>query len=152
MYKLICYLTAIYQYSKTIHYEVKGEAFYGKHLFNDRIAENMNDYVDLIKEVVFLGHAKDAPSAVAILEGVLPLLPATEENDQQNYINLYNLIFNALDEIERLNKKELSVGDKNLIGGIAQDLQQNLGLLWRQITPYAYETMQERAFMPEAEI
>lgn len=29
MFKLICYLTAIYQYSKTIHYEVKGEAFYG---------------------------------------------------------------------------------------------------------------------------
>lgn len=25
MYKLICYLTAIYQYSKTIHYEVKVE-------------------------------------------------------------------------------------------------------------------------------
>lgn len=152
MFKLICYLTAIYQYSKTIHYEVKGEAFYGKHLFNDRIAENMNDYVDLIKEVVYLGHAKDAPSAGQVLEGALPLLPATKENDQQNYINLYNLIFLALDEIEELNKKELSVGDKNLIGGIAQDLQQNLGLLWRQITPYAYETMQERAFMPEAEI
>ena len=99
-----------------------------------------------------MGHAKDAPSAVAILEGVLPLLPATEENDQQNYINLYNLIFNALDEIEQLNQKKLSVGDKSLIGGIAQDLQQNLGLLWRQITPYAYETMQERVFMPEAEI
>lgn len=152
MFKLICYLTAIYQYSKTIHYEVKGEAFYGKHLFNDRIAENMNDYVDLIKEVVFLGHAKDAPSAGQVLEGALPLLPTTEENDQQNYINLYNLIFLALEEIEQLNKKVLSVGDKNLIGGIAQDLQQNLGLLWRQITPYAYETMQERAFMPEAEI
>ena len=99
-----------------------------------------------------MGHAKDAPSAGAILEGVLPLLPATEENDQQNYINLYNLIFLALDEIEMLNQKELSVGDKNLIGGIAQDLQQNLGLLWRQITPYAYETMQERVFMPEVEI
>lgn len=152
MFKLICYLTAIYQYSKTIHYEVKGEAFYGKHLFNDRIAENMNDYVDLIKEVVFLGHAKDAPSAGQVLEGALPLLPAVEENDQQNYINLYNLIFLALEEIEELNKKVLSVGDKNLIGGIAQDLQQNLGLLWRQITPYAYETMQERAFMPEAKI
>lgn len=152
MYKLICYLTAIYQYSKTIYYEVKGEAFYGKHLFKDRIAENMNGYVDLIKEVVYLGHAKEPPAAGAILEGVLPLLPATEENDQQNYINLYNLIFNALDDIEQLNQKELSVGDKNLIGGIAQDLQQNLGLLWRQITPYAYETMQERAFMPEAEI
>lgn len=152
MYKLICYLTAIYQYSKTIHYEVKGEAFYGKHLFNDRIAENMNGYVDLIKEVVYLGHAKEPPAAGAILEGVLPLLPVTEDNDQKNYINLYNLIFNALDEIEQLNQKELSVGDKNLLGGIAQDLQQNLGLLWRQITPYAYETMQERAFMPEAEI
>lgn len=152
MFGLICYLTAIYQYSKSVHYDVKGEAFYGKHLFNDRIADNMNDYVDLIKEVVFLGHATMPPTAGQVLEGALPLLPQMTDNDQQNFINLYNLIFDALEHIEKLNKEPLSVGDVNLLGGIAQDLQQNLGLLWRQISPYAYDTMQERVFMPEVNL
>ena len=104
MFGLICYLTAIYQYSKSVHYDVKGEAFYGKHLFNDRIADNMNDYVDLIKEVVFLGHATMPPTAGQILESALPLLPQMTDNDQQNFINLYNLIFDALEHIEKLNK------------------------------------------------
>lgn len=152
MFGLICYLTAIYQYSKSVHYDVKGDSFYGKHLFNDRIADNMNDYVDLIKEVVFLGHATMPPTASQVLEGALPLLPQMTDNDQQNFINLYNLIYDALEHIENLNKKDLSVGDVNLLGGIAQDLQQNLGLLWRQISPYAYDTMQERVFMPEVNL
>lgn len=152
MFGLICYLTAIYQYSKSVHYDVKGEAFYGKHLFNDRIAENMNDYVDLIKEVVFLGHSTMPPTSGQVLEGALPLLPQMTDNDQQNFINLYNLIYDALAHIENVNKEHLSVGDVNLLGGIAQDLQQNLGLLWRQISPYAYETMQERVFMPEVKL
>ena len=152
MFGLICYLTTIYQYSKSVHYDVKGDSFYGKHLFNDRIADNMNDYVDLIKEVVFLGHATMPPTAGQVLEGALPLLPQMTDNDQQNFINLYNLIYDALEHIENINKEPLSVGDINLLGGIAQDLQQNLGLLWRQISPYAYETMQERVFMPEVKL
>ena len=152
MFGLICYLTAIYQYSKSVHYDVKGEAFYGKHLFNDRIADNMNDYVDLIKEVVFLGHATMPPTSGQVLEGALPLLPQMTDNDQQNFINLYNLIYDALEHIENLNKELLSVGDVNLLGGIAQDLQQNLGLLWRQISPNAYDTMQELVLKPEVNI
>lgn len=54
--KLICYLVAIQNFTKDIHYSCKGDAFYGKHLLVDRIYDGLDDFIDGIKETCLLGN------------------------------------------------------------------------------------------------
>jgi DNA-binding ferritin-like protein len=137
--KLIALLIAVKGYAKNIHYKVHGEAFYGKHLFADRIAganddddEIIDGYIDLLKEVCILGHGFEPLSTEEYYNNSLELFPETSENDDQlNFANMLTLIIQTLDFIENL--KDLSKGDENLIGAIAQDLQQNAGLLSLQV-------------------
>jgi DNA-binding ferritin-like protein len=137
--KLIALLIAVKGYAKNIHYKVHGEAFYGKHLFADRIAganddddEIIDGYIDLLKEVCILGHGFEPLSTEEYYNNSLELFPETSENDDQlNFANMLTLIIQTLDFIE--NFKDLSKGDENLIGAIAQDLQQNAGLLSLQV-------------------
>ena len=137
--KPIALLIAVKGYAKNIHYKVHGEAFYGKHLFADRIAganddddEIIDGYIDLLKEVCILGHGFEPLSTEEYYNNSLELFPETSENDDQlNFANMLTLIIQTLDFIE--NFKDLSKGDENLIGAIAQDLQQNAGLLSLQV-------------------
>ncbi len=137
--KLITLLIAIKGYAKNIHYTVHGDAFYGKHLFADRIAgageddgEVIDGYIDLLKEVCILGHGFDTLSTEEYYNNSLELFPETSNDDDQlNFANMLTLLVQTLDFIENL--KGLSKGDENLIGAIAQDLQQNVGLLSLQV-------------------
>lgn len=137
--KLIALLIAIKGYAKNIHYTVHGATFYGKHLFADRIAganddddEIIDGYIDLLKEVCILGHGFEPLSTEEYYNNSLELFPETSGNDDQlNFANMLTLIIQTLDFIENL--KDLSKGDENLIGAIAQDLQQNAGLLSLQV-------------------
>nr|DAO24373.1 MAG TPA: hypothetical protein [Caudoviricetes sp.] len=137
--KLIVLLIAVKGYAKNIHYKVHGEAFYGKHLFVDRIVganddddEIIDGYIDLLKEVCILGHGFEPLSTEEYYNNSLELFPETSENDDQlNFANMLTLLVQTLDFIENL--KDLSKGDENLIGAIAQDLQQNAGLLSLQV-------------------
>lgn len=136
--KLICYLIAIQQYAKDIHYTVHGDAFYGKHLFADRIADAQADddimttYIDQLKEVCVLGHEYHTLPSEEYLKGAIELLPTVvEKDDKQNFLNIHQLIKDCLLFIDEL--EGLTCGDENLIGAIAQDLQNNYGLLNLQI-------------------
>lgn len=137
--KLIALLIAVKGYAKNIHYTVHSSAFYGKHLFADRIAganddddEIIDGYIDLLKEVCILGHGFEPLSTEEYYNNSLELFPETSENDDQlNFANMLTLLVQTLDFIENL--KDLSKGDENLIGAIAQDLQQNTGLLSLQV-------------------
>lgn len=136
--KLISLLIAVKGYAKNIHYTVHGDAFYGKHLFADRIAGSDDDdeiiagYIDLLKEVCILGHGFEPLSTEEYYNKSLELFPKTsDDNDNLNFTNMLTLIIQTLDFIENL--KDLSKGDENLIGAIAQDLQQNAGLLSLQV-------------------
>ena len=137
--KLIVLLIAVKGYAKNIHYTVHSSAFYGKHLFADRIAganydddEIIDGYIDLLKEVCILGHGFEPLSTEEYYNNSLELFPETSENDDQlNFANMLTLLVQTLDFIENL--KDLSKGDENLIGAIAQDLQQNAGLLTFQV-------------------
>lgn len=137
--KLIALLIAVKGYAKNIHYTVHGAAFYGKHLFADRIAgagedddEIIDGYIDLLKEVCILGHGFDTLSTEEYYNNSLELFPEiSNDDDQLNFANMLTLLIQTLDFIENL--KGLSKGDENLIGAIAQDLQQNVGLLSLQV-------------------
>ena len=47
---LISYLVAICNYSKDIHYNSKGSAFYSKHILADLVLDGLDEKIDDIKE------------------------------------------------------------------------------------------------------
>ena len=60
--QLIMRITAIMNYAKDIHYTVHGDAFFGKHLFADRIDGDNNEYIDLL--FLFLSAFKNPPTYI----------------------------------------------------------------------------------------
>lgn len=120
---LIVYLVAIKNYAKDIHYNCSGQDFYGKHLFADRIAKNLDEYIDQLKEVCLLSHYFTPLDSYKYLQMAINLLP----KGVYDFRILQDLLHDALVVIE--NFEISSKGNENLIGTIAQDLQNNFGLL-----------------------
>lgn len=127
---LICSLLAIQNFCKDIHYNAKGDSFYAKHLLADRIQENISGYIDRIKEVSFLGNDVETLPSGEYLSRATSLIPEISKADKENFKNLENLIVNTLMLIQQL---EATKGEDNLYGAIAEDLQNSLGLINRQI-------------------
>ena len=119
---LIINLMAISHYSKDIHYNCTGDDFYGKHLFADRIHDNLSDYIDQLKEICLLGHQQDPLHSSVYLEQCSKIIP-----DGADFRKLERLMLNTLQLIEQI--ADISKGDENLIGAIAQDIQNNIGLI-----------------------
>lgn len=128
--KLIAQLIAICNYCKDIHYNAKGEAFYGKHLLADRVQENLNEYIDQIKEICILGNDEKTLPSAEYLTMATAFIPAIQNEDKANFKSLENLLVITLGTLESL---EGTKGEENLYGNIAQDLQNSLGLINRQI-------------------
>lgn len=137
MYELICLLWATYGFAKNCHYKAKGSSFFGKHLLADRVVDNLDsieNYIDDLIEVSFLGNTIEAPSWKNIDTDAAEFMPVRTDNDDENFQNLFNLFTACLGKIKELNNSgTLTDGDANLINNIAQDFQQSRGLLWRQI-------------------
>ena len=129
--KVIEYLIAIQNFAKDIHYNCKGEAFYSKHLLADRISDNLSEYLDNIKEVFFMAADKAPLPSGEYLSRATSLIPELSQDDKQNFESMRNLLVNALENLENL--KDLTKGEENLIGAIAQDLQTGLALVNFQI-------------------
>ena len=114
---LIEYLMAIENFTKDIHYN-----FYGDHLFADRIADGMSDYIDQLKEICLLGHGFKTLYSGEYLIRASELIPL-----DINFENMLKLLLDCLKHIETIDN--ISKGDENLIGAIAQDIQNNVGLI-----------------------
>lgn len=127
---LICSLIAIQNFCKDIHYNSKGEAFYSKHLLADRIQENISDYIDRIKEVAILGNDENTLPSGEYLSRATSLIPELSREDKENFQSLENLIVNILMSLQDM---DATMGEDNLYGAIAEDLQNSLGLINRQI-------------------
>lgn len=131
IFDIICRIEAIIRFAKEIHYSVKGTSMYGNHLFADKISDSdvSNEFIDLIKEVFYLGRSCEIPPIDEVLEGVLKHLPKISDSESENFISLQDLIVALLVEIEIL--EGLTRGEENLIGAVAQEMQQINGLLGR---------------------
>lgn len=130
--KLISYLLAIANFAKDIHYSCHGESFYGKHLFADRIQENIYEFIDQIKEICLLGNDVEPLSSIEYLRQAADIIPVKKPTDDKtNFKEMQNLIIEALTVIEEI--RDITKGEENLIGAIAQDLQNNLGLVNLQV-------------------
>lgn len=119
---LIVHLMAISNYAKDIHYNCKGSNFYGNHLFADRIAENLSEYIDQLKEICLLGHNLKPYSSKVYLAEAINLIP-----DGADFRAIKKLMIDTLSGIEQI--KDIAKGDENVIGAIAQDIQNNVGLI-----------------------
>lgn len=119
---LIIYLLAIANYAKDIHYNCGGTSFYGQHLFADRFIENLYEYIDQLKEICLLGHSLKPLHSSEYLLNASQVIPEGAE-----FKNMFQLMMQCLSTIETI--ENISKGDENLIGAIAQDIQNNVGLL-----------------------
>lgn len=127
---LIISLIVIKEFSKDIHYTAHGDAFYAKHLFVDKF--DWDEHIDLLKECCLLGNDERPKASKEYLEKAIKLLTAPEEkDDKENFIMLFGFIKQTLEAIN--NMTNLTKADENVIGGIAQDLQQYKGLINLQI-------------------
>lgn len=129
--KLITLLIAIQSFCKDLHYSVKGDAFYSKHLLADRVQDNIADYIDRIKEVSILGNDVDTLPSGEYLSRATSLIPELVKEDKDNFKSLENLLVNTLMAIQQIDSA--TKGEDNLYGAIAEDLQNSLGLINRQI-------------------
>lgn len=128
MLELLQRITAINSYAKDCHYNFQT---YGQHQLADVNQENLLEYKDLINEVCYLGLGMDAPESEEVLEGALKFIPEVSEDDQVNLARLKLLIKMTLIHIEEM--KLETRGIENLVGSIAQDLQQLHGLLYKVV-------------------
>ena len=130
MKDLIGYLEAIRQTCKDWHYSASGDSFYSDHLLADRIGEPISGFIDSVKEVCFLGNEVEAPKSKDVAVALVLILKDDIEPKQlpDEVCRLINL---ALYHIEELSKTGIMQGEINLLGNIAENLQQSKGLLWR---------------------
>ena len=120
--KLIIYLMAIEGKAKDIHYNCSGADFYGKHLFADKIADGISDFIDQIKETCILGKGEKPLFAYEYFKQASGLI-----RNQVDFRALFDLIVDCLELIESF--KYVSRGDSKLLDDIANKLQNDKGLL-----------------------
>ena len=127
---LIVNLIAIKEFSKDIHYTCHGEAFFGKHLLVDKF--DFSEDIDLLKECCLLGNGDRPLTSRSYLESAIGKLTVPVlVDDKENFNELLKYIFETLKEID--NMQGLSKADENVIGNIAQKLQQYKGLINLQV-------------------
>lgn len=127
---LIVNLMVVQEFSKDIHYTCHGEGFYAKHLLVDKF--DFSEDLDLLKECCLLGNGERPLTSKEYLEkAYLKLIEPSKENDKANFEYLGKILYELLEIID--NMQELSKADENVIGGIAQKLQQYKGLINLQV-------------------
>lgn len=133
MEKIIIYLEAIKGLAKDLHYETKGQAFYGNHLLMDRIHDHLDEYQDEIKENYFMYNEKSVPTHKTIIQNTIEMLPADDLDTQAKMGILNELIKTAIYHIEQTIKddKNLDAGDSDLLGRISSTLKNDSALLGR---------------------
>lgn len=124
---LIAYLFAIQALAKDIHYSVKGEAFYSKHLLADEVYKGIDEQIDALIETCILPY--DLPKHITTYwKDAKEIMP----NGNTDFIALYDLLTKAIYEFNNIGLNSENAGG-SLIGDIAKDLQRKLGLITRQV-------------------
>lgn len=127
---ILARLTAIKQFAKDIHYTAKGMSFYGVHLLMDRVADGLDDYIDSIKEVCFMGAGEEPPSSKEVLSDALSYIPDVSSDTAMDIKMLQELIVSTLKALE---EQREDAADMNLYNTISQDLKLKLGLISREV-------------------
>lgn len=125
-------LTVIKNLAKDIHYNAHGEAFYGIHLLMDRVADGLDQYIDDIKENLYIGRRQAPPSSKEVFKIAEAMFPEFNHEDNLAMLKeLQHIIGGTLENICELveNTTELMNGDISLLDDISKDLRKKIGLI-----------------------
>lgn len=119
MDKLIVLLMAIEGTSKNVHYEI---ADYYIHLLADRMQEDLNGFIDEIKENCILAKGQKVKNSSYYLSEASKYVV-----DDISLLAIRNIVIDTLVHLESLTG--ISVGDSDLLGRIGIKLQNDLAIL-----------------------
>ena len=131
MNDLMARLTVIYHYAKDIHYTARGKEFYSTHLLMDRVADGIQDFLDSINEVCFMGRGLDTPSAKEILTNAIKIYPElwTTMGCLEELGDFITGTLENIYEMEQNNNGKYMNAEISLLDDIAKDLQLKAGLI-----------------------
>lgn len=122
---LIVSLISIKEFSKDIHYSCIGHEAYSWHLLADRVQENLDDYIDRLKEYL-LGIDEKPLSSKEYLGTSISFIPKLDVNTINNFKKLQEIINKTLDDI---NKTQLDKAGDNLVSEIADNICNSNGII-----------------------
>ena len=132
--KIIVLLIALKESIKAVHYSVKGESAYAKHLLADRIYENIDEQIDTIKEALFLSSNEKLLSVKDYLNIAADLSINLSDDDKNNFIFIQHLLIDTLQEIENLkHNQNFTAGELTVMDDIAKTLLTKLALVNMQV-------------------
>lgn len=132
--KIIVLLIALKESIKAVHYSVKGESAYAKHLLADRIYENIDEQIDTIKEALFLSSNEKLLSVKDYLNIAADLSINLSDDDKNNFIFIQHLIIDTLQEIENLkHNQNFTASELTVMDDIAKTLLTKLALVNMQV-------------------
>ena len=128
---IIVKLMVIANFAKDIHYTCKGEGAYGKHLLADLVHDDIDDFIDKLKENAILGqHELPLPSK-QYLKMASEQTPDVSENDVTNFNTLASVIDDLRKALETTETKTRGVA--SLFDNIGEHLDKAYGLIWLQV-------------------
>ena len=128
---LISMLIAISNYAKDLHYNVKGSAFYSKHIFADLILDGLDEACDDIRENVLLGNGVEPLHSSLYLKGAAELVPPITPDDRINFVMMKALIDMVRGMIKDMEAP--SRGANSLLDSVGEHMDKMSGLLFLQI-------------------
>ena len=128
---LISILIAICNYAKDIHYNVKGSAFYGKHLFADVILDGIDEVIDDIRENILLGNGVEPLHSSKYLRAAAELVPPIAPDDRTNFVMMKGLVDRVRGMIKGMDAP--SRGANSLLDSIGEHMDKMSGLLFLQV-------------------
>ena len=128
MLELLCRLQAISSFAKDCHYHFNE---YSQHLLADVNEDDLEEQIDLINEVCYLGQGEEAPAKKDILAGALDYMAQPSNDEKENFAKLKLMIKECLVHLEQTEAK--TRGANALLDNIAMTLQQLHGLLFKTV-------------------
>ena len=134
---LVSLLIAVSNYAKDIHYNVKGSAFYSKHIFADLILDGLDEACDDIRENVLLGNGVMPLHSSLYLRAAVELVPPITQDDRLNFVMMKALVDMVRGMVQGMEAP--SRGANSLLDSIGEHMDKMSGLLFLQIKESAIE-------------
>ena len=128
MLELLCRLQAISSFAKDCHYHFNE---YSQHLLADVNEDDLEEQIDLINEVCYLGQGEEAPAKKDILAGALDYMAQPSNDEKENFAKLKLMIKECLVHLEQTEAK--TRGANELLDNIAMTLKQLNGLRFKNV-------------------
>lgn len=127
MLQILAKLIAIKGFAKDIHYSAKGESFYGIHILMDRVVDGLDDFIDSINEVAYMGRDMEPPASREVLKYATAYIPMIGNDNRASLSLLNNLIAQTISGVNSYDSDDRAV--TSLLDSIAQDLSLKHGLV-----------------------